>query len=191
MWSAGCILVEMILRQAIFAGENEEDQMAQIVRLFGNPIDSAPDPPLANAPMHSTHDKSIASCVKEFRAADLAADARDESLESLSKRMEAALASPLNNVWPGCNSLPGFTAFEAKAPQSWRSIIPASMASSLAVDLLSQLLVYDPDRRLSAEQALAHPWFSAVPLPLPAEHLVLPAKVKSSRRPPSVGKASR
>ena len=32
-------------------------------------------------------------------------------------------------------------------------------ASAMAVDLLEKLLVMDPDRRLTAEQALAHPYF--------------------------------
>ncbi len=33
-------------------------------------------------------------------------------------------------------------------------------ANPLAVDLLDKLLVMDPDRRLTAEQALAHPYFA-------------------------------
>ena len=33
-------------------------------------------------------------------------------------------------------------------------------ANPLAVDLLGKLLQIDPDRRLSAEEALAHPYFT-------------------------------
>ena len=32
-------------------------------------------------------------------------------------------------------------------------------ANPIAVDLLNKLLVMDPDRRLTAEEALAHPYF--------------------------------
>ena len=33
-------------------------------------------------------------------------------------------------------------------------------ANKLAVDMLEKLLVMDPDRRLTAEQALAHPYLA-------------------------------
>ena len=33
-------------------------------------------------------------------------------------------------------------------------------ANPVAVDLLDKLLVMDPDRRLTAEQSLAHPYFA-------------------------------
>ena len=32
--------------------------------------------------------------------------------------------------------------------------------SDLGVDLMSKLLCYDPKRRISAEEALKHPWFT-------------------------------
>lgn len=37
--------------------------------------------------------------------------------------------------------------------------------SALGVDLLSQLLRYDPAQRISARKALQHPWFSEKPYP--------------------------
>lgn len=35
----------------------------------------------------------------------------------------------------------------------------------LAADLLDKLLVFDPNKRLTAEEALAHPYFKTQPLP--------------------------
>lgn len=37
--------------------------------------------------------------------------------------------------------------------------------TSLGLDLLSQLLTYDPAQRISAEEAMKHPYFLEVPLP--------------------------
>eukprot|EP00976_Prorocentrum_cordatum_P032230 655372-Prorocentrum_minimum.AAC.3 len=46
--------------------------------------------------------------------------------------------------------------------------------SDLGFDLLNKLLTYDPEARISAQDALDHPWFEEHPLPK--------AKVSSSRR---------
>lgn len=40
-----------------------------------------------------------------------------------------------------------------------------SQIDALGIDLLEQLLIYNPKNRLSAHQALNHPWFSAHPVP--------------------------
>ena len=44
----------------------------------------------------------------------------------------------------------------------WQSLSPA------AVDFISQLIVLDPAARLTAQQALQHPWFDSVRLPAPS-----------------------
>lgn len=40
MWSLGCILVEMITKEPIFAGENSLDQIIEIVKVIGTPSES-------------------------------------------------------------------------------------------------------------------------------------------------------
>lgn len=54
----------------------------------------------------------------------------------------------------------------------WDSLSPLSR------DLISRLLVVDPSKRLTAVQALAHPWFSAV---LPAHHLYMEGRLEEQR----------
>ncbi len=44
------------------------------------------------------------------------------------------------------------------APQ----LVPSLATDPLALDLLSRLLAYDPRQRLTASQALDHPWFREV-----------------------------
>jgi serine/threonine protein kinase len=45
MWSVGCVLAELLLRQPLFPGlETDMSQLAHIFRLLGSPIDSQPEP---------------------------------------------------------------------------------------------------------------------------------------------------
>jgi len=37
IWSVGCIFAEIVNRKALFAGNNEEEQLAKIVKLRGIP----------------------------------------------------------------------------------------------------------------------------------------------------------
>lgn len=42
--------------------------------------------------------------------------------------------------------------------------------SSSPLDLIYRLLVYTPEDRLAAREALSHPWFTSTPLLLPADY---------------------
>ena len=50
-------------------------------------------------------------------------------------------------------------ALPASEPAAWRTVFPHAPAG--AVELVSQLLRWDPDERLTAGEALSHPWLRA------------------------------
>ncbi|TMW64990.1 hypothetical protein Poli38472_009157 [Pythium oligandrum] len=69
------------------------------------------------------------------------------------------LSTPTSESWPGFRSLPNYH-FEFP---NWRRrplnrLFPN--ISDLGIDLLSKLLTYNPDHRITAEDALRHPYFS-------------------------------
>jgi cell division cycle 2-like protein len=41
MWSVGCIIAELILREPLMMGKGEMDQIDKIFRVFGNPTNES------------------------------------------------------------------------------------------------------------------------------------------------------
>lgn len=75
------------------------------------------------------------------------------------------LGPPTSTTWPEYSTLPLAKTVNLPAPHppQLRQKFPYITAAGL--DLLSQLLTYDPEQRISAEEALKHPYFSESPYP--------------------------
>ncbi|CAD5125589.1 DgyrCDS13792 [Dimorphilus gyrociliatus] len=95
-------------------------------------------------------------------------------------RVTQVLGTPSESNWPGVTELPDYhkISFEPQAPIPLEEIVPD--ASPLAVDLLKKFLVYSSKRRISAKEALLHPYFFTEPLP--AHHSELPIPPRSSKK---------
>lgn len=69
------------------------------------------------------------------------------------------MGTPDETTWPGVSSLPDFKPTFPK----WQARSLATLVSELdasGVDLLGRMLALDPNRRISAKEALRHPWFN-------------------------------
>ncbi|KAL4517200.1 hypothetical protein Ndes2437B_g06807 [Nannochloris sp. 'desiccata'] len=87
------------------------------------------------------------------------------------------LGCPTSETWPGIEKLENFKKFNFKGSRSVRSALrghfPAPgpvfdgrpTLSESGFDLLQGLLELCPEKRMSAQQALDHPWFREHPLP--------------------------
>lgn len=87
-------------------------------------------------------------------------------------RIYNALGTPTDTTWPGHKTLPDYMEFQSVAAPDLRQTFKTAPPDAL--DLLKQLLLFDPNRRLTAEQALKHPYFSSQPLPTPFPDLPRP-----------------
>ncbi|KAI3437619.1 hypothetical protein D9Q98_000071 [Chlorella vulgaris] len=71
------------------------------------------------------------------------------------------LGTPCKDEWPGVDALPdwmeGFPSWRAR---DLAEVVP--QLDELGVDLLRQMLRYDPSSRIRCREALAHPWFDDV-----------------------------
>ncbi|THH20003.1 hypothetical protein EW146_g1266 [Bondarzewia mesenterica] len=75
------------------------------------------------------------------------------------------LGPPTANSWPEYSSLPLAKTITLPSPQPNQFRQKFQYMTAAGIDLLMSLLTYDPDRRISAEEALQHPYFSESPLP--------------------------
>ncbi|KAI9108804.1 hypothetical protein K1719_020109 [Acacia pycnantha] len=93
------------------------------------------------------------------------------------------LGTPNEKIWPGVSKLSGFKGNFVKHPHNLlrkkfpvASFIGSPVLSELGFDLLSKLLTYDPEKRISAEAALLHDWFHEAPLPNSDFNIRLPTQ---------------
>jgi serine/threonine protein kinase len=77
--------------------------------------------------------------------------------------MFSKFGTPSEGVWPGVSDLPYFSPkFPKWQPRGWANIRNTLVkVGPTGIDLLEQLLCYDPQARISARRALAHPFFAS------------------------------
>ncbi|TMW58129.1 hypothetical protein Poli38472_011717 [Pythium oligandrum] len=102
LWSAGCILAELLGRKPLFPGTSTTNQLQKIFNVLGTP--------------------DIVYIAK----------VQKEAAQKWLHRQRRRPAIPLTELYPNANLL--------------------------ALDLLEKLLVYDPKKRLTAAEALHHPY---------------------------------
>ena len=74
----------------------------------------------------------------------------------------SVLGTPNPTIWPQIQELPlwkqrTFQTFEAK---QWSSVVPN--LDSAGIDLLSKMLMFDPNKRLTAQDAMQHTYFNSL-----------------------------
>ncbi|GAB5593798.1 Cyclin-dependent kinase 11B [Umbelopsis nana] len=93
------------------------------------------------------------------------------------------LGMPNDKIWPGFSDLPHAKniAFVNQPYNNLRSKF--LYLTEAGIDLMSKLLTYDPKKRISAEEALKHPYFSESPGPKdPAMFPTWPSKGSGEKR---------
>ncbi|XP_029357583.1 cyclin-dependent kinase 2 isoform X3 [Echeneis naucrates] len=81
-------------------------------------------------------------------------------------RIFRTLGTPEETVWPGVTSMPDYKpSFPKWARQDLSKVVP--LLDEDGRELLGEMLNYDPNKRLSAKNALVHRFFRDVTMPVP------------------------
>jgi len=112
---------------------------------------------------------SVGCIFAEFLSAKplLAGNGEFDQLDKMFK----LLGTPNEKIWPGYSELPHAQTYQwKKQPHNrLRSKFPKqsytteNYLSDLGLDLLQRMLCYDPKQRITAKEALAHPYFEEAP----------------------------
>lgn len=74
------------------------------------------------------------------------------------------LGAPTKSSWPDYSSLPLAKTITLPSPQPHQFRQKFPYLTSAGLDLLMSFLTYDPERRITAAEALQHPYFTLGPL---------------------------
>ena len=198
VWAAGCVVAELLLRRPLFPGDgSDQDQLAQIVRLLGSPRDPARADGGGSgggAGGGAARADETGGSIARLVLAELAAETAAAAVGAPAPAPPPAAgtrALPANSSviaadpnWPGLAALPRYRDdLEHRDAQPWSAIFAGagSAATPEALDLVSRMLTWDPRRRITAAEALSHPWFRRAPLPARANTLPLPPAVRMAR----------
>ncbi|KAL8687349.1 MAG: hypothetical protein Q9218_006455 [Villophora microphyllina] len=129
IWSIGCILVEFFTGDALFQTHDNLEHLAMMEAVCGGKLDAK----LVRQVMASGRGSHGNQAAKYFNRGKLDYPSNDTS--KASKKYVRAMKS-LPDVIPSTN-----------------------VFNKQFLDLLKKIFVYDPAKRITAKQALRHPWF--------------------------------
>eukprot|EP00596_Hydrurales_sp_CCMP1899_P009119 CAMPEP_0119053046 /NCGR_PEP_ID=MMETSP1177-20130426/74156_1 /TAXON_ID=2985 /ORGANISM="Ochromonas sp, Strain CCMP1899" /LENGTH=170 /DNA_ID=CAMNT_0007032847 /DNA_START=567 /DNA_END=1079 /DNA_ORIENTATION=- len=109
----------------------------------------------------------------------------ETDIEQLGKIFNV-LGTPTAENWPNSHLLPNFVEFEARAPLDLIPLFDSTWKSKgqghypPALDLMLKMLILNPLKRITAKDALAHPYFSTAPIACSPSELPKPVSSASA-----------
>ena len=95
-------------------------------------------------------------------------------------RIFNVIGTPSDSNWPTAQLLPSYIQFDARDPLQLDSIFRQSDVGKNGVELLSRMLTLDPQKRISASEALNHEYLSTTSPPGPCLPSELPMPTQKS-----------
>ena len=148
IWSIGCIIVEFFTGDALFQTHDNLEHLAMMEAVCDGKI----DPKIVRQVNSTANRNNSGSAAKFFVKTKL--DYPNAETSKASRRYVRAMKKL--NVSPTSSSLHIFYQTDI----IYQEFIPTGSPFNLQMlDLLRKIFVYDPAKRITAKEALKHPWF--------------------------------
>lgn len=140
IWSAGCIISEIVTKHILFCGESQKEQIDLIFQLLGTPYD-------ANTNVNEFNKENIQFIINSS--------------------INSSIGKPTTNLyWPNLSSLPNykpiFPKWGKKNLSNYFFKKYNVTTNDNIIDLMEKCLLYDSNRRLTAMAALQHQYFNNI-----------------------------
>ncbi|KAI9368423.1 kinase-like protein [Aspergillus egyptiacus] len=146
IWSIGCILVEFFTGDALFQTHDNLEHLAMMEAVIGEKI----DPKLVRQVMQGGRNGSQNQAAKYFLRNKLDYP-NDETTRASRKYVRAMKQLTVCSF---------HCLFAEDSTDVFQEFMPTSNKFyRLFLDLLKRIFVYDPKQRITAKEALKHPWF--------------------------------
>lgn len=135
VWSIGCIFAEMVTRKPLFHGDSEIDQIFRIFRSLGTPNEQT-WPGVSSLP--------------DWR----------NNFPTWKENVLKALVPGMSEGGSGNGNVAGSGSTNGNVAGNGNKT--GTCAHPHGLDLLQKMLIYDPNKRISAKAALIHPYFDSL-----------------------------
>lgn len=177
IWSIGCILVEFFTGDALFQTHDNLEHLAMMEGVLNKKIDAH----LIQA-VNKAAGRSATGAASYFKRLKLDYP-RPDTTRASRRFVKAMKTVPVSSRLSSRTFLPSGKGPVTRFPplvdyyrldpkkkdddsHMLQQIIPQGpLFNRLFIDLLSKIFVYDPAERITAKEALQHPWFREVPNP--------------------------
>ncbi|OMH81603.1 Cyclin-dependent kinase-like protein [Zancudomyces culisetae] len=174
IWSVGCIFAEMVTGRPLFPGNSVADQLLKIFKVLGTPIDINLLPSRKLSMDSTNRLPTVTDTLRNDAAVldegiehneNVGEDNKNETLQSKIDdqditRLDQSIEDYSNDprAWPDVSKLPEWKHdFPIYSRICLEPLLPK--LDSKGIDLFEKLLAYIPEKRISAEEALRHPYF--------------------------------